>query len=178
MTKPRRWKPQVLLLESRTLPSTTIPLNLTNWTALGPSPGSSTGLRVSGRTTAIAASPTDANTVYIAVYGGGVNGAGGTTGVFRSTNGGTTWANLTAAITTSTGYSDFEIDPSNSNVAYAAVGNAFGAATNGVYKTVNLQNTTPTWTLVPAPVVSGTGNGRTLIAVSPSTPSTVYAESD
>jgi autotransporter-associated beta strand protein len=125
----------------------------------------------------VVVSPTDANTVYVTVYGGGVNGAGGTTGVFRSTNGGTSWTNLTAAITTSTGFSDFAIDPSNPNLAYAAVGSAFGATANGVYVTANLQATTPTWTPAPG-VASGSANGRTLLAVSPSNPGTVYAEID
>jgi autotransporter-associated beta strand protein len=125
----------------------------------------------------VVVSPTDANTVYVSVYGGGVNGLGGTTGVFRSTNGGTSWTNLTASISTSTGFSDFAIDPSNPNFAYAAVGSAFGATANGVYKTTNLQAATPSWSLVPT-VLSGTGNGRTQIAVSPSSPSTLYVAID
>jgi hypothetical protein len=280
--RPFKHFPRLLTLEARTVPSTSIPLSTSAWTAIGPAPASSTGTGNSGRTIAIACdptdpnvifvgaasggvwkttnasttpptwtpltdaqaalttgansiaiaptdhntiyvgtgepdnsvdsyygrgvlkstdggstwalfndggvfdrrtmsrvvvSPTDANTVYVAVYGGGVNGTSGTAGVFRSTNGGTSWTNLTAAITTSTGFSDFAIDPSNPNLAYAAVGSAFGATANGVYTTTNLQATTPTWTLAPN-VDSGSANGRTLIAVSPSTPTTVYAEID
>src|SRR5947209_5786755 len=141
MTKPRRWKPQVLLLESRTLPSTTIPLNLTNWTALGPSPGSSTGLRVSGRTTAIAASPTDANTVYIGAASGGV---------WKTTNANSsppTWTPLTdgqAALTTG----DIAIAPSNSNVVYVATGEPDNSGDSyygrGVLKSIDAG---ATWTL-------------------------------
>ena len=226
----RFWtRPRLVELEARTVPSTTIPLNTTSWTALGPAPASITGTRNSGRTTAIVAdptdpnivyigaasggvwkttnansspptwtpltdgqaalttgdialapsnpsvvyvatgepdnsgdsyygrgvlkstdagatwtlfndggvfdrktmsrivvSPTDPNTVYVAVAGGGVNGVGGSTGVYRSTDGGTTWTNLTSALGTSATYSDFEIDPTNSNVAYLAIGSAFG----------------------------------------------------
>src|SRR3954470_788731 len=56
-------------LETRTVPSTSIPLNNTSWTALGPATISGA---YAGRTVGIAASPTDANTVYIATAGGGV----------------------------------------------------------------------------------------------------------
>jgi autotransporter-associated beta strand protein len=277
----RLWaRPRLVELEVRLAPSTTIPLNSVSWTAIGPAPASNSGAGNSGRTTAIATSPTDPNTVYIgaasggvwkttnansspptwtpltdgqaslttgdialapsnsnviyaatgepnnsidsyygrgvlkstdagatwtllndggvfdrkvmtrvvvsptdpntvyaAVYGGGANGAGGNTGIYRSTDGGTTWTNLTAALTTSAGYSDFEIDPTDPTLGYLAIGSAFGDATNGVYKTSDLQDATPTWTRVPT-VTNGSGNGRTLIAVSPSSPSTVYAEVD
>jgi autotransporter-associated beta strand protein len=277
-------RPRLVELENRLAPSTSIPLNPINWTALGPAPGNATGTPVSGRTTSIACdptnsnivyvgaasggvwkttnanstpptwtpltdgqaslttgsdsiaiapsnpsviyvgtgepdnsidsyygrgvlkstdggatwtlfnnggtfdrktiarvvvSPTDPNTVYVAVYGGGANGTGGNTGIYRSTNGGTSWTNLTGAISTSAGYSDFEIDPTNTNpnVGYVAVGSAFGNAANGVYVTTNLQANPPTWTLATG-VDSGSGNGRTNIAISPSNPNTVYAEID
>ena len=41
--------------------------------------------------------PTNANIVYLTTAGFAVNGVGGNTGVWKSTDGGTTWTNTTAA---------------------------------------------------------------------------------
>src|SRR5206468_3924151 len=72
----RRFRPCLLGLEDRWLPSNSVPLSSTSWTALGPAPivhGLTIGgLTGSGRIDAIAAHPTDANTVYVAAAGGGV----------------------------------------------------------------------------------------------------------
>src|SRR4029077_20088229 len=62
----------------------TIQLSTVGWTAIGPAPLNSsqaTG-NVSGRIAAIAAHPTDANTIYVVPAGGGV---------WKTTNGGTNW---------------------------------------------------------------------------------------
>src|SRR5262249_17485503 len=66
----------------------TMQLSTVAWTAIGPAPLNSsqaTG-NVSGRIAAIAAHPTDANTIYVAPAGGGV---------WKTTNGGTNWTALT-----------------------------------------------------------------------------------
>jgi subtilisin-like proprotein convertase family protein len=119
--------------------------------------------------------PTDANTVFVAVQGGGVNGQGGNTGIYRSSNGGVAWTNISASIgTTSAGFSDFEIDPSNPNIGYAVIGSSGGNSFNGIYKTTNLLATSPTWTLLSG-TTTGTSNGRTVIAISPSNPQFLYA---
>jgi photosystem II stability/assembly factor-like uncharacterized protein len=68
----RRLVPVVRQLEDRTLPSTSIPLNATGWTNLGPNPISPGTNAFAGRVTAIAADPSDANTIYLASAGGGV----------------------------------------------------------------------------------------------------------
>src|SRR5207248_6387949 len=54
----------------------------------------------------IVVSPYDPNTVYVAVAGGGVNGVGGGTGIWKSTDGGMTWANTTTSISATDTYSD------------------------------------------------------------------------
>src|SRR5438067_3810637 len=81
--KPRAFRRVLEVLEDRTTPTST-------WTAIGPAPitnGQTPGsLPVSGRITGIAADPTDANTIYIAAAGGGV---------WKTTNGGTSWNPLT-----------------------------------------------------------------------------------
>ncbi len=48
---------------------------------------------------------------------------------------------MTASITTSLDFSDVEIDPTNPNTLYVAVGNAFaGQAATGIYKSTMLFN--------------------------------------
>src|SRR5262245_15768554 len=77
-------------LEARVLLSANFPLSTDSWTALGPAPiinGQTAGnTPVTGRLTAIAADPTDANTIYVASAGGGA---------WKTKDGGTTWAPLT-----------------------------------------------------------------------------------
>ena len=89
----------------------------------------------------IAVSPTDPNTVYVAIEGPGVNGNNNAvTGVYKSTDGGITWTNTTTAIpnvTANTSFSDVVIDPSNANNVFIAIGDAGGSAANNVYKSTD-----------------------------------------
>src|SRR5436190_300188 len=65
-----------------------VALSTTTWTPIGPEPlysGNANNSNVSGRIVAIAAHPTDANTIYIATAGGGV---------WKTTNGGSSWTPL------------------------------------------------------------------------------------
>src|SRR5947208_1469003 len=103
-------------LEDRTTPSTSIPLNNVSWTPLGPAPinsGTAPGtLTSSGRVTAIAADPTNANIIYVGAASGGV---------WKTTNGGTSWTPLTdgqASLATGS----LALDPLNSNIIYAGTG--------------------------------------------------------
>ena len=121
----------------------------------------------------VVVNPTDANIVFVAVAGSGVNGLGNNTGIYRSMDGGTTWTNLTTSITASQGYSDFEEDPTNPSTGYCAVGSSGGGSANGIYKSTNLLSTTPTWTLLSG-TTTGTSNGRTLLALAPSNPQVLY----
>src|SRR5262249_26009326 len=67
---------QLLRLEDRLAPSNSIPLNAVSWTPLGPTPINSGtapgGISCSGRTSAIAAHPTDPNILYIGAASGGI----------------------------------------------------------------------------------------------------------
>jgi photosystem II stability/assembly factor-like uncharacterized protein len=122
----------------------------------------------------IAVDPTDANIVYVAVAGGGVNGVGGNNGVWRSANGGATWTNTTATIAGSTAqpWTSVRIDSNTPATLYAAVGSPGGNSLNGVYKTTN---SGATWTqLTLAGVASGSALGRIVVAVSNSNSQVVY----
>ena len=86
--RPSRRLPTVELLEDRSVPS--VALSSTHWTAVGPAsivePSGFGTARVSGRLTGIAANPTNANVIYVAAADGGV---------WKTVNGGTSWAPLT-----------------------------------------------------------------------------------
>jgi photosystem II stability/assembly factor-like uncharacterized protein len=122
----------------------------------------------------IAVDPGNATVVYVAVSGGGVNGVAGNNGVWKSTDGGATWTNTTATITSTNPWTSVRIDPNNSATLYAAVGNIFGSSLNGVYKTTNAGGS---WTpLSNAP--SGLPAGRIVVAVSASNSQVIYVSAD
>ena len=94
----------------------TMQLSTVAWTAIGPAPLNSsqaTG-NVSGRIAAIAAHPTDANTIYVAAAGGGV---------WKTINGGTNWTALTD-IQSTLSMGAVAIARSNPLVIYAGTGEA------------------------------------------------------
>jgi photosystem II stability/assembly factor-like uncharacterized protein len=223
------WTPRTEPLPPLRVPlQPTIQLSTTAWTALGPAPLNSAGPtgNVSGRIAAIAAHPTDANTIYVAPAGGGV---------WKTTNGGTNWTALTdiqstlsmgavaiarsnplviyagtgeannsgdsnfgrgilvstdagATFTLNTGpggvfntdrmtCSRIAVDPTNANVAYAAMANLGnnGVFTSGITGTYKTTNGGANWTNV----TMANGKDSTFpwsdVVVDPNTPSTVYA---
>ena len=117
----------------------------------------------------IVVDPTNANNVYAAVAGAGNNGIAGSTGIYKSTDGGTTWSDTTTAISTTAPFTDVEIDKSNSQHLFAAVGG--GTATSGLYVTTNGGTS---WTLVGGGLISGTEVGWSKVAFAPSSTQTVY----
>jgi photosystem II stability/assembly factor-like uncharacterized protein len=119
----------------------------------------------------IVVSPIDPDTVFVAVAGSGVNGVGGNTGIWESTDGGLTWANTTTAISTTADFSDVKIDPTDPQTLYAAVGSFRGSAVNGVYKTTDGG---ATWSAA-GNFPMGVGDGRITVAVAPADPQTLYA---
>src|SRR5207244_8574783 len=124
-------------------------------------------------TAQIAVDPTNAAVAYVAMADFPVNGVYGTdTGIWKTSNGGTTWTNTTAAVAlnSSDPWSAVVIDPNNSQTIYAALGRYDGITTNGVYKSTNGG---ATWNLL-ANGPTGIAAGRIAIAVSKSNSQVVY----
>ena len=164
----RQWSPlQLEPLECRNLLSGAGLLDPVSWTPLGPAPllgGQTPGAQpVSGRISAIAADPRDANTIYLAAAGGGV---------WKTTDGGNSWAPLTDDQATLF-MGAIALAPSDPDVIYAGTGEATNSVLSftghGVLKSSDAGNT---WTLLGADVF----DRRTIsqIVVSPDDPNTVY----
>jgi photosystem II stability/assembly factor-like uncharacterized protein len=84
-------------------------------------------------------------------------------GIYRSTDGGTSWTGvLSGADGTSVLF-----DPTNGNIAYAALGSYGGSVSNGIYKSINAGLT---WSLL-----AGVDSGVIVLAIAPTNTSTLYA---
>jgi photosystem II stability/assembly factor-like uncharacterized protein len=121
----------------------------------------------------ILVNPTDPNTVYVEVAGSGENGLSGSYGLYKTSDGGTTWTNTTTSITTdpSANFTDAVFDPSNPQTIYVAVGNPHASnAATGLYKS---SNGGATWS-VAGNFPLGTG-GVIKVAIAPSAPQTLFA---
>jgi hypothetical protein len=120
---------------------------------------------------AIAIDPTNANTVYVAVAGA-TNSLSGNRGIWKTTDGGATWTNMTSAISTSLNYTDVVINPATPSTVYMAVGERTGNLQNGVYKSTNGG---ASWALAGNFPSADATNGRIRVAIAPSSPQTLYA---
>ncbi|HWE84730.1 MAG TPA: hypothetical protein VG267_07285 [Terracidiphilus sp.] len=88
----------------------------------------------------IAVDPTNADTAYAAVGGYSQNGNYGNTGIWKTNDGGTTWTNMTGAVSLDTGapWSAVVIDPNTPTTIYAAIGDfADSYGDNGIYRSVD-----------------------------------------
>ncbi len=95
--------------------------------------------------------------------------AGTTDGIYRTTNSGATWTlihNVANAM-------DFCQKPGNPDVIYVGCGN-FGSAGSGIYKTVNANAATPTFTKLSSGLPASI-TGKTMLSISANNTSKVYA---
>jgi hypothetical protein len=122
----------------------------------------------------IVVDPANSSIVYVTVGAAATNGLAGSTGVWKSTDGGNTWADTTVSITTTAPFSDLAINPANDQVLYAAVGDPAGNAVNGLYESTNAGTN---WSQL-ANFPNGAANasvGRITLALAASAPQTLYA---
>jgi photosystem II stability/assembly factor-like uncharacterized protein len=93
--------------------------------------------------------------------------AASASGIFRSTDGGSTWIKMSNG-TPSAPATDVIINPSNTDIVYAAFNS------NGIYQTTNANATTPVWNKLTSGLPT-TGASRISLSISPSSPQVVYA---
>ncbi len=122
--------------------------------------------------------PTDptGETVYAMMNNLDFNGVvGGQPGIYKSSDGGRTWIDSGAGISTDDTFTDFVVDPSNGLVLYAAVGPPmFQQGASGIYKSLDGGGT---WTELSGGAPSGDAAGNIAMAISPSDPQTLFAVS-
>jgi photosystem II stability/assembly factor-like uncharacterized protein len=143
-----------------------------NWTRMG--------LPDSERIAAIEIDPTNSRTVYAAAMGR-LWAAGGERGLYKTTDGGTTWKRM-LYVDENTGCSGLAMDPRNPKVLFAAMwdfrrtGWSFrsGGPGSGLYRS---EDGGETWTKLTGDTKSGLPGGvlgRIVVAVAPSDPRIVY----
>ncbi|MGD0308581.1 MAG: hypothetical protein ABSC02_04760 [Acidobacteriota bacterium] len=111
------------------------------------------------------------------------NGTDSERGLYKSIDGGKTWANVFASVAKDRGVADFVIDPRNSNVIIAAAYRTYRRAWtyydrwpgNNLYKTLDGGKT---WKLLKNGLPTDTELGRTGLAIYEKNPSIIYARLD
>jgi len=93
-------------------------------------------------------------------------------GVYRTADGGTTWTRTLGASFSWWDVKDIVIDPSNHNILYVAIGLPWINSNNGIYKSTD---NGVTWTKLTSGLPASTTLGRISLAISASSPNTVYA---
>src|SRR4051812_23049837 len=137
------------------------------------------GLRESQHIGRIAVDPRNANVVYVAALGPAWK-SGGERGLYKSTNGGTSWTLIKAPANTKTGAIDVQIDPSNPDVLYMAMWERYrtpyslnsGGTGSGLFKSTDGGTT---WTEIKGSGYPEGPKGRIGLAISRSNPQVVYA---
>ena len=123
--------------------------------------------------------PTDEDTVYISAIGH-QNSANEERGVFRTTDGGESWAKL-LYVNDHTAAMDLAMAPDDPNTLYACMweraveGQEHFGAESGVYRTTDGGEN---WTRLAGGLPSGDNVGRIAVHVAPSNPKVVYALCD
>ncbi|RMH20318.1 MAG: glycosyl hydrolase [Acidobacteria bacterium] len=142
----------------------------------------SKGLVAGDRVGRIVVDPRDSNRVYVAVLGR-LYTESGTRGVYRTTDGGSTWERVLAGENPRTGFVDLVLDPANPEVLYAAAWERFrrpwdfteGGEGSGIYKSTDGGDS---WTRLAGGFPRGAHVGRIGLAISKSAPQTIYASLD
>jgi hypothetical protein len=140
----------------------------------------SLGLTGTDRIGRIAADPANANRLFVAAAGN-LFVSGGQRGLYRTTDGGTTWQLVLAGTTGTTGAVDVAISPTDPNRVYAVMwdhhrqpnGRVYGGAGSGLYRSTDGG---ATWTRLAGGLpAAGANLGRMGVAVARSDPNRLYA---
>ncbi|HEV2323067.1 MAG TPA: hypothetical protein VGS10_03845, partial [Terracidiphilus sp.] len=145
--------------------SPTPALSQSTWSPLGPASLQSGGGLVSGRITGVAVDPTNSNTIYIAAAGGGV---------WKTTDGGTTWTALTDHQAT-LGMGSIAVAPTDHLKIYAGTGEANNSSDSDYGQGILVSNDGgSTWSLATA---GGAFDGVSIgqISVDPTNENVAYA---
>lgn len=131
-----------------------------NWTLMGPISTPTNG--GNGRVNTIRVHPTDPNTLFACTPA---------SGLWKSTNGGTSWAPISDAIS-ALGCTDVAINPSNTNIMYLATGDGDAADvfTLGVYKSTDGG---ATWAATPLVFNLSAGQTLSKIMIDPTNTNTI-----
>ncbi len=135
------------------------------------------GLKNSEHIGMIAIDPQQSNTVYVAAYGP-LWSAGGERGIYKSTDGGTSW-NSVLFVSENTGFNEVHLDPNHPNILYATAHQRRrhewtylgGGPESAIYKSTDYG---VTWTKLENGLPKG-DIGRIGLAVSPVNPDYIYA---
>jgi uncharacterized protein (TIGR03437 family) len=90
-------------------------------------------------------------------------------GIYRSTDGAATWTQIMPGVGTSVLF-----DPTDGNIAYAALGNVNGSTLNGVFRSTDGGQTFQQLKGSGSSALPTSNVGRIEIAIAPSTPTTLY----
>ena len=118
------------------------------WTNIGVIGSPSNGVYSAGCTAALAIDPTNTNVIYAGATSGGI---------WKSTDAGGHWAELTDIVIPNLAIASIAIDPKNHNTIYVGTGNGYASVDEltgtGIYKSTNGGGT---WTRIGAPSITGT----------------------
>ncbi len=115
----------------------------------------------------LAVRPTNGSILLAAVWLGDLTQSG----IYRSADGGNTW---TQAFSGARGAAVY-FDPTNGNIAYAALGDGYGSPLDGVYKSTDGGQTWAPANGTGTNVLPSANAGQIILALAPSSPSTLYA---
>jgi photosystem II stability/assembly factor-like uncharacterized protein len=137
------------------------------------------GLRDSGAVGKIIVDPRDSRRIFVAATGSLFN-PGGDRGVYRSTDGGRSWARVLAGVNDTTGASEVMFDPTDPRRMYAVMWDhlrqperrSYSGVGSGVYRSTDGGTT---WQRLDGLVPAAADLGRIGLGVAPSDPNRLYA---